>query len=264
MTTDERSGAGRRVPAGAQPDRLAEAAQSCRGCELWRGATQTVFGEGSSPARVMLVGEQPGDREDLTGEPFVGPAGATLDRALAAAGIARGGHLPHECREALPPRRARQAAHPPRRDRMAPRDRCIPRPCCRGIDRIDSGPGTSRSRRSRGVFLVARSACCRTVAGPAARALGGRTAEHWRSAARHARVVSTICPPAASHVMYSLFAPQGAREAGRPHPSQAENHPHLKSAPSALRTSGSTMETPPPVGALTGSCLGREDPGQSI
>ena len=68
---------------------LREAAAGCRGCHLWRGATQTVFGEGLKRARVMLVGEQPGDREDLAGKPFVGPAGRELDRGLEAAGIAR-------------------------------------------------------------------------------------------------------------------------------------------------------------------------------
>jgi uracil-DNA glycosylase len=68
---------------------LRKAAASCRGCDLWRRATQTVFGEGPSNARVMLVGEQPGDREDIAGRPFVGPAGSLLDRALTAAGIDR-------------------------------------------------------------------------------------------------------------------------------------------------------------------------------
>jgi uracil-DNA glycosylase len=68
---------------------LREAAAGCRGCHLWRGATQTVFGEGLKRARVMLVGEQPGDKEDLAGKPFVGPAGRELDRGLEAAGIAR-------------------------------------------------------------------------------------------------------------------------------------------------------------------------------
>jgi DNA polymerase len=68
---------------------LREAAQGCRGCHLWRGATQAVFGEGLKRARVMLVGEQPGDKEDLAGKPFVGPAGRELDRGLIAAGIAR-------------------------------------------------------------------------------------------------------------------------------------------------------------------------------
>jgi DNA polymerase len=68
---------------------LREAADGCRGCHLWRGATQTVFGEGRRASRVMLVGEQPGDREDRAGEPFVGPAGRELDRGLEAAGIER-------------------------------------------------------------------------------------------------------------------------------------------------------------------------------
>jgi uracil-DNA glycosylase len=68
---------------------LREAAAGCRGCHLWRGATQTVFGEGLKRARVMFVGEQPGDKEDLAGKPFVGPAGRELDKGLAAAGIAR-------------------------------------------------------------------------------------------------------------------------------------------------------------------------------
>jgi DNA polymerase len=68
---------------------LRAAAEGCHGCHLWRGATQTVFGEGSGNARVMLVGEQPGDREDREGRPFVGPAGRELDRGLRAAGIAR-------------------------------------------------------------------------------------------------------------------------------------------------------------------------------
>jgi DNA polymerase len=64
-------------------------AAGCRDCPLWRGATQTVFGEGSPGSTIMLVGEQPGDREDLQGKPFVGPAGALLDKALAEAGIDR-------------------------------------------------------------------------------------------------------------------------------------------------------------------------------
>jgi uracil-DNA glycosylase len=68
---------------------LRSAAAGCRGCHLWRGATQTVFGDGRKSSRVMLVGEQPGDREDRAGEPFVGPAGRELDRGLEAAGIAR-------------------------------------------------------------------------------------------------------------------------------------------------------------------------------
>jgi DNA polymerase len=65
------------------------AAEDCRACDLWKRATQTVFGEGSATATLMLIGEQPGDAEDLSGHPFVGPAGQLLDRALAAAGIDR-------------------------------------------------------------------------------------------------------------------------------------------------------------------------------
>jgi DNA polymerase len=68
---------------------LREAAAGCRGCHLWRRATQTVFGEGSPRSRVMFVGEQPGDREDRAGRPFVGPAGRELDRALEAVGLDR-------------------------------------------------------------------------------------------------------------------------------------------------------------------------------
>lgn len=66
-------------------------AQGCRACPLWRDATQTVFGEGPARASLMLVGEQPGDREDRAGKPFVGPAGKLLDDALEQAGIARSG-----------------------------------------------------------------------------------------------------------------------------------------------------------------------------
>lgn len=74
---------------GAAWDELAAAAQECRGCPLWEGATQAVLGEGSLDARIVLVGEQPGDHEDIEGRPFVGPAGKELDRVLAAAGIDR-------------------------------------------------------------------------------------------------------------------------------------------------------------------------------
>ena len=70
---------------------LAVAAQGCRGCDLYRNATQAVFGEGPRDAEMMLVGEQPGDREDVMGRPFVGPAGAVLDRGLEEAGIDRDG-----------------------------------------------------------------------------------------------------------------------------------------------------------------------------
>jgi DNA polymerase len=68
---------------------LAESAQSCRACPLYRAATQAVFGEGSVQASIVLVGEQPGNEEDLSGHPFVGPAGAVLARALVAANVDR-------------------------------------------------------------------------------------------------------------------------------------------------------------------------------
>lgn len=68
---------------------LAVAAGDCEACPLYRNATQTVFGEGAARAAIVLVGEQPGDVEDREGHPFVGPAGAVLDRALAAAGLER-------------------------------------------------------------------------------------------------------------------------------------------------------------------------------
>ncbi|OBK76152.1 UdgX family uracil-DNA binding protein [Mycobacterium sp. 1274761.0] len=68
---------------------LADASQACRGCELYRNATQAVFGAGSPAAKVVLVGEQPGDQEDKAGRPFVGPAGRMLDKALVEAGIDR-------------------------------------------------------------------------------------------------------------------------------------------------------------------------------
>jgi DNA polymerase len=68
---------------------LREEASHCRACPLWKNATQTVFGEGPQHAQVMLVGEQPGDKEDIAGKPFVGPAGLMLDRALQEAGIDR-------------------------------------------------------------------------------------------------------------------------------------------------------------------------------
>ncbi|SDN47480.1 UdgX family uracil-DNA binding protein [Geodermatophilus sp. DSM 45219] len=76
-------------PTGVGLDGLRAAAAGCKACELWQGTTQTVFGEGPETARVVFVGEQPGDQEDRKGEPFVGPAGRLLDRALGDAGIER-------------------------------------------------------------------------------------------------------------------------------------------------------------------------------
>jgi uracil-DNA glycosylase len=87
MTDVERPGAAAWVPERLSLSALREAAQGCRGCELYRDATQAVMGDGPVSAPLMLVGEQPGDREDRVGEPFVGPAGKLLDEALADAGI---------------------------------------------------------------------------------------------------------------------------------------------------------------------------------
>ncbi|WP_203135659.1 UdgX family uracil-DNA binding protein [Microbacterium sp. JZ31] len=86
--SEERPGAEHWVPRDADLEDLRDAAEECRGCELWRDATQVVFSRGAATAPLMLVGEQPGDREDLEGEPFVGPAGRELHEALEAAGIA--------------------------------------------------------------------------------------------------------------------------------------------------------------------------------
>jgi uracil-DNA glycosylase family protein len=77
------------IPPRASLPRLREAAALCRACPLWKLGTQTVFGEGPRRALLMLVGEQPGDREDLAGRPFVGPSGALLDAALEEAGFER-------------------------------------------------------------------------------------------------------------------------------------------------------------------------------
>lgn len=77
------------IPARLTVPALQEAASFCTGCDLYKQATQTVFGEGAGHAEIVLVGEQPGDQEDRAGHPFVGPAGKILDKALAEAGIAR-------------------------------------------------------------------------------------------------------------------------------------------------------------------------------
>ena len=77
------------VPPDPTLDSLRSAAATCRACHLWERGTQTVFGEGEQRSRLVLVGEQPGDKEDLEGAPFVGPAGRVLDAALEAAGIDR-------------------------------------------------------------------------------------------------------------------------------------------------------------------------------
>lgn len=90
IRTPARSAADYLPPEGRRTlPQLRAAAQSCRGCDLYKNATQAVFGEGPRRARVLMLGEQPGDQEDLAGHPFVGPAGRVLDRALTEAGIDR-------------------------------------------------------------------------------------------------------------------------------------------------------------------------------
>src|SRR4051812_41868398 len=81
--------AAERIPERPTLASVREAAKDCRACDLWKLGTQTVFGEGGRRAELMLVGEQPGDQEDIAGRPFVGPAGKLLDRALEEAGIDR-------------------------------------------------------------------------------------------------------------------------------------------------------------------------------
>ncbi len=78
------------VPPQPTLPKLVEASRTCQACDLYKRATQTVFGEGRPGARIVFIGEQPGDKEDLMGRPFVGPAGRLLDKALAEAGIERG------------------------------------------------------------------------------------------------------------------------------------------------------------------------------
>jgi uracil-DNA glycosylase len=90
LTGEETSGADALIPERPTLKTLREAAAGCRACPLWKTGTQTVFGEGLKRARLMLIGEQPGDREDIEGHPFVGPAGKILDKALKEAGIERG------------------------------------------------------------------------------------------------------------------------------------------------------------------------------
>jgi len=89
LTPNPRTDAGSPMRQWTSLTGLRRAARDCRACDLWKNATQTVFGEGSPKASIMFVGEQPGDQEDLAGHPFVGPAGKLLDEALLEAGIDR-------------------------------------------------------------------------------------------------------------------------------------------------------------------------------
>jgi uracil-DNA glycosylase family protein len=89
VEADPAAGAANFLPRELSLESLRKAATGCRGCDLWEFATQTVFGEGKRSSKVMLVGEQPGDREDVEGRPFVGPAGRVLDHGLESAGLDR-------------------------------------------------------------------------------------------------------------------------------------------------------------------------------
>ena len=89
VESDPAAGAAAYLPHDLSLESLRKAAADCRGCDLWRIGTQTVFGEGRPRAKVMMVGEQPGDSEDVEGRPFVGPAGRVLDEALDSAGLER-------------------------------------------------------------------------------------------------------------------------------------------------------------------------------
>jgi uracil-DNA glycosylase family protein len=88
-STPLRAGASPLIPSQPTVKKLQVAAAGCQACDLWKTGTQTVFGEGRQTSTVMFVGEQPGDKEDLSGRPFVGPAGGLLDKALVEAGIDR-------------------------------------------------------------------------------------------------------------------------------------------------------------------------------
>src|SRR5204862_8075891 len=89
MPKAPRKDAAERIPDRPTIPSIRAAAKDCTACDLYKTGTQTVFGEGAAHARVVFVGEQPGDKEDLAGKPFVGPAGRILDKALEAAGIER-------------------------------------------------------------------------------------------------------------------------------------------------------------------------------
>ncbi len=89
MTRTESTTAAEYIPEHLTPRVLREAVQKCRGCDLYAHATQAVFGQGPNSAQIVFIGEQPGDEEDRQGQPFVGPSGKLLDRALAEAGIDR-------------------------------------------------------------------------------------------------------------------------------------------------------------------------------
>ena len=111
MISRQAKGAAAYLPQSRELPVMQEAAKACRGCDLHLRATQAVFGEGPANARIMMIGEQPGDQEDLAGKPFVGPAGEVLNRAICRGWARSAADLRHQCGEALRIRRAWQAAH---------------------------------------------------------------------------------------------------------------------------------------------------------
>ena len=144
------------------------AAQACRGCDLFENATQTVFGQGPADARLMLVGEQPGDREDVAGEPFVGPAGKLLDKALRRGADRSRTRVRHQRRQALQVRRGRARSAPYPQDAQPHRGGVVPalavrrtrggHPRRRRPARRDSGESSAGQRLPARPRIVER--CC--------------------------------------------------------------------------------------------------------
>ena len=126
-------------------------AMRCTRCDLYKCGTQTVFGEGPLDARILFVGEQPGDQEDLAGKPFVGPAGQLFDRALAEAGDRPRAHLRHQRGQAFQVRATRQAPDP--RQARWRRDRRLPLVAAAGAG-ADPAAAHRRPRRHRGALAV--------------------------------------------------------------------------------------------------------------
>jgi uracil-DNA glycosylase len=143
MTSDHAT-ASTFLPARLTPGSLERAARVCTGCDLHHLGTQTVFGEGPVPAALMLVGEQPGDREDREGRPFVGPAGALLDRALTEAGVDRDEvYLTNAVKHCPVGGHAREAPAPS--EAVDGPDRRLPAVAGRGdLDRPPRDPGLPR------------------------------------------------------------------------------------------------------------------------
>ena len=158
---------------------LREASRGCRGCPLWLRGTQTVFGEGLVRAWLMLVGEQPGDREDLAGYPFVGPAGAILVRGLAEAGIERRDGLCHQRGQVFQVDREGKAAHPPEAQRA--RDRGV-HAVARGRARSGEASGAGRPGSNRG------------AGAPGARFRVTRQRGTWVASALAPHVTDTVHP----------------------------------------------------------------------